>query len=108
MRNGEFIISFDFAENYKFILQNGVQVFHWYTDQATIFTTVIYYVKDSEVKHKSVAIISDNLSHDTVAVYEYQKIILNYLEANSALENVSYVTDGASQYFKTKAISLTS
>ena len=49
------------------------------------------------------AIISDNLSHNSVAVYEYQKIILYYLEANFAIKKASYVTDGASQHFKNKS-----
>ena len=49
------------------------------------------------------AIISDNLSHDSVAIYEYQKIILNYLEANFAIKKIFYFTDGASQHFKNKS-----
>ena len=39
---GEFLICFDFAENYAFVVQNSAQSFHWNNDQATIFTFVIY------------------------------------------------------------------
>ena len=41
---------------------------------------MIYYKEDAELKHISVAIISDNLAHDAVDVHEYQRIILNYLK----------------------------
>ena len=48
-------------------------------NQATISTVVIYYKDGGELKHRSIAIIFDNLPHDTVAAHEYQKIIINYL-----------------------------
>ena len=49
------------------------------------------------------AIISDDLKHDTVAVYEYQKIILNYLKSKFEVQKVYYVSDGARQHFKNKS-----
>ncbi|KAJ8685737.1 hypothetical protein QAD02_021530 [Eretmocerus hayati] len=48
------------AENYTFVVQNSAQSFHWNNNQATIFTVVIYYVENGELKHGSLAIISDN------------------------------------------------
>ena len=71
---GEFLICFDFAENYAFIVQNSAQSFHWNNDQPIIFTVVIYYKDGGELKHISIAIISDNLAHDTVAVHEYRRL----------------------------------
>lgn len=104
LQSGEFLITFDFAENYKFVLQNSSQGFHWNNDQATIFTIVIYYRKDMELEHKSMVIISDNLNHDTIAVYEYQNIILKYIVENiSTPKKVYYFTDGAGQHFKNKS-----
>ncbi|KAJ8684135.1 hypothetical protein QAD02_019927 [Eretmocerus hayati] len=65
---------------------------------------VIYYVENGELKHKSLAIISDNLAHDTYSVYQYQKIIIEYFKKNFELvTKIFYVTDGASQHFKTKS-----
>lgn len=32
LENDEFLITFDFAENYKFVLQNSAQGFHWNND----------------------------------------------------------------------------
>ena len=47
------------------------------------------------MKHTSIAMISDNLAHDTVAVHEYQKIVINYLKNNFELKKIYYFTDGA-------------
>ncbi|KAJ8677797.1 hypothetical protein QAD02_013584 [Eretmocerus hayati] len=104
LQPGRFIVCFDFTENYAFVVQNSVQSFHWNNNQATIFTVVIYYVKNGELKHRSLAIISDNLAHDTYSVHQYQKIIIEYLKKNFELvTNIFYVTDGASQHFKNKS-----
>lgn len=51
---------------------------------------VIYYREGKEVKHKSINIISNNLSHDTAAVYEYQKIMLDYVKANHIVRKNLY------------------
>ncbi|XP_017470011.1 PREDICTED: uncharacterized protein LOC108378244 [Rhagoletis zephyria] len=103
LQAGEFVISYDFAENYKYVIQDAIQAFHFNNDQATIFTIVIYYMKDGKLEHKSMAIISDDLKHDAVAVYEYQKIILNYLKSEFTVAKVYYVSDGARQHFKNKS-----
>lgn len=100
--DGEFIVTFDFAENYAFVVQNAAQSFHWNNNQATIFTVVIYYTENNELKHKSLAIISDNLCHDTIAVYVYQKIIIDYLKKDFDPKKIYYVSDGAAQHFKNK------
>ena len=73
-------------------------------DQAAIFTVVIYYKDGGELKYRSIAIISDNLVYDTVAVHKYQKIIINYLKNNFGPKKIYYFTDGAGQHFKNKSI----
>ena len=62
----------------------------------------MYYRENDDRKHESVAIISDNLNHDTVSVYEYQKITLNDLKGHHQLKKIYYITDGAAQHFKNK------
>ena len=68
-KEGKFLILLDFAENDAFVIENAAQSFHWNNNQATIFTVVIYYKERNELRHVSMAIISDCLSHDTAAVY---------------------------------------
>ena len=64
---------------------------------------MIYLKKDEELKHISIAIISDNLAHDTVTVQEYQMIKVDYLKTHFRLKKIYYFTDGAGQYFKNKS-----
>ena len=63
---------------------------------------VIYYKKDEKLKYVSIAIISDNLAHDTVAVHEYQKIIVDYLKTHFRPKKIYYFTVDAGQNFKNK------
>ena len=44
--------------------------------------------------------LSDCLAHDTIAVYEFQKIITHYLKENFQPRKMIYFTDGAAQHFK--------
>ena len=46
--------------------------------------------------------LSDCLSHDTNAVYKFQKIIKHYLKENFQPRKMIYFTDGAAQHFKNK------
>ena len=64
---------------------------------------MIYYKDGGKLKRRSIAIISDNLAHDTAAVHEYQKIIINYLKNNFEPKKMYYFTDGAGQHFKNKS-----
>ena len=64
---------------------------------------MIYYKDGGELKHRSIAIISDNLAHDTVAVHEYQKIIINYLKNNFEPQKIYYFTHGTGQHFRNKS-----
>ena len=91
-----------FAENYAFVVRNAAQSFYWNNDQATVFTVVIYYKEDNILKHRSLAMLSHCLTHDTIAVHEFQKIITHYLEANYQHRKMIYFTDGAAQHFKNK------
>lgn len=103
LQEGEFLVCCDFAENYAFVIQNSTQSFHWNNNQATIFTVVVYYKQNDQLKHVSIAVVSDNLNHDTIAVYEYQKIVISYLKTNFNVKKLYYLTDGAGQHFKNKS-----
>ena len=85
LSEGEHVTVLDFAENYSFIVQDAVQGFHWNSSQAAIHPFVIYYVNSEKssqdrLDHLSIACISDHLQHDTVAVYSFQKVVLEYLK----------------------------
>lgn len=71
LRENEYLVICDFAENYSFILQDAAQGFHWNNTQTTLHPFSIY-THDSvanKLKHRptSFVVISDCLVHDTVA-----------------------------------------
>jgi len=56
---------------------------------------ILYYKKQGEIKHFSIAILFDNLKHDTTAVYEFQKIIVTYLKKKFIPIKIFYFIDDA-------------
>ena len=80
LQSGEFLVVCDFAENYSFILQDSIQGYHWNNSQATIHPFVAYYVESDELHHVSYVVISDCLTHDTVAVHLFQKHLIAFLK----------------------------
>ena len=53
---------------------------------------------------KAWAFFSDNLAHDTTAVYCIQKLIIDYLKSKfQTVNKLFYFTDGPGQHFKNKS-----
>lgn len=98
----EFIIQCDFAENYAYVAQNAVQSFHWNNDQCTLHTVVYYYKENGELRHGSIVVLSDDLQHNTVAVYAFQQKIMQHLKENLTPTKIIYFTDGATQHYKNR------
>ena len=71
LKPAEVVVSADFSENYSFVLQAAVQRFHWNNSQSTIHPFVIYF---NDLSYASFVVISDCISHDTIAVYLFQEI----------------------------------
>lgn len=51
--------TFDFSENYAFIVQDEAQSYHWSSNYITIHPFVIYYKQDDKVKYVSYFVISE-------------------------------------------------
>lgn len=97
----EFIVVCDFAENYAFVVQDAAPGFHWNNSQATVYPVVMYYKSQGELCHKSLVVISDCLTHDSIAVYVYSKIVVEYIKTLSdVVSKIHYISDGAPQQFK--------
>ena len=70
----------DFSENYTFLIQDAVQGNHWSKDQATLHPFVSYANIAGVVTMIPVLFISDHLTHDTVAVYAFQRRLNQLLD----------------------------
>ena len=68
----------------------------------SLATIVIYYEgSNSEIEHKGMVVILDNLIHDSEAINSIQEIIINYIKKSfDFVEEVMLFTDGAIQHFK--------
>ncbi len=102
LEDGEFLVVCDFAENYSFVMQDAAQSFHWNNAQATLHPFVAYYKENSELKHISLVVISDCLTHDTAAVHLFQKQLLAQLcyQLGKKPRKIIYMSDGAASQYK--------
>ena len=75
------IILLDFAENFKYMVQDEVQSFHWNNMQCTLHPIVLYYLgTDGNVEHSLVYVLSDDNNHDTCFIHEVQRHTLQYIK----------------------------
>lgn len=101
LKPNECIVMIDYSENYAFVVQNAIAGFHWNNDQATIYTVMIYYTENNEMKKKSLCIISDYLDHNANGVYIFNKMICNFVKSfMSSPEKFYYFSDGAPSQYK--------
>ena len=99
---GEVLSVGDFSENYSFVMQDAAQGVHWFNTSCTLHPWICYYNEDNTIKMFSVLFISDCLTHDTVAVYAFQKVLIQLLKERMNLAAVQYFSDGCSKQYKNK------
>ena len=90
------------------IVHPYVQGMHWSNTSCTLHPWVCYHRgRDGFVKTFSCLFISDHLTHDTVAVYAFQKKLVEILNETLGkevitLEAMEYNFDGCSKQYKNK------
>lgn len=104
---GEIIVISDFSENHTFVIQEAVQAYHWTNDQCTIHPFSIYYKKEgqNDLQFQSFVIISENLSHNYVAVHLFQTKLVAYLKQkfySDEVKKIFFFSDGAAGQYKNK------
>jgi len=104
LENASIIVQEDFAENYTLRQQNEIMAAHWAPQQVTVFTAIIYYKSDGELKSASYAVVSSELEHNKESVYMFNKVILNDFVKNDSvkIDHIYYWTDGCGAQFKNK------
>lgn len=58
----EFFVNLDFYKNYRIVVQEEAQSYHWASEHVTIHPFVIYYKDDGQVNHLNFVMIADNKS----------------------------------------------
>ena len=87
--------------NYKFVVQDEVQSFHWNNLQCTLPPVVVYYRADGKLLHMSYCIISDDMTHDIAMVYKIQKCIIAAIKSKLPyIVKVEYYSDGSAGQYK--------
>ena len=102
LKENELIVLGDFAENYKFVVQDEVQGYHWNQQGCTLHPVITYFKKDSELKHVELCFISDDLNHDTSFVYEVicQTIKFAKYSISNNVKRCLYFSDGCAGQYK--------
>ena len=108
LKPNEIIIQADFAENYSIKHQSEIMECHWKGEDkgVVIFTACVYYKQnnDSEVQHRSYAVISDTDKSGTLEMAAFMDSILIDLNNNDIFfsDFVHFWTDGAARHFKNR------
>ena len=68
-----------FAENYRFMVRDTLQGYHW-DNSPSYISSICCLFQDDKLVCESVCMISDNLKHDTVAGHAFQKGLIPYLQ----------------------------
>lgn len=100
------VLIYDFSENYSCTVQDAVQAYHWSTPQVTVHPICMYYKgADGELKNQSLVIISENLNHNFLAVFAFQRKLIDYIKKQEKFRHIKKLTifsDGAPTQYKNK------
>ncbi|CAG2188151.1 unnamed protein product [Mytilus edulis] len=105
LKEKKVLVQMDFAENYSCKSLAEVQSAYWNQTQVTIHPVVVYFRGQSKLEHKSIAIISDELSHSTSTVCTFLDSLIPVLkEICPNVEFVHYLSDSPSSQYRNKTI----
>ncbi len=102
LKENEVIVLGDFAENYKFVIQDEVQSYHWNQQSCTLHPLVIYQRQGETLKDHCLCFISDDLLHDTAFVYKVMSEAIEYckLHISKDISHCYYFSDGCAGQYK--------
>ena len=104
LEHTEVIVLGDFAENYKFLIQDEIQSYHWNQKQCTLHPIVVYHrcSNSSVLVSDSICFISDDLDHDVTMVYQIMSCTVDYIKRNisDTIKSIHYFSDGCAGQYK--------
>ena len=100
------IVHMDFAENYMCKSLEEVQSAYWTQASVTLHPVVVYYSdENSDLQHKSMVIVSDELGHNSSAVITFiDRIMKEVSKIAPDLAIVHYWTDSPTSQYRNKVI----
>lgn len=102
----EVLVQMDFAENYTCKSHAEVQSAYWNQTPVTLHPVVIYYQgQNNKLEHKSIVVVSDELSHSTSTVCTFlDSLIPQIKEICPNVRYLHYWTDSPSSQYRNKTI----
>lgn len=76
---GQVIVVLVFSENYAFQIQESIQQYYYNSAAATLLPVIIYYKNGDEINNLFLIGISHCLTHDSTAVFIFQKELISFL-----------------------------
>lgn len=101
LHENEVMIQIDFSENYTTKYANEIQSTHFAKKQISIHTGV-YYLRNSDLKSKSFATVSDNLDHQAHAIWAHMKPILRTILKNKQIDTLHFYSDGPTSQYRNR------
>ena len=99
----ECIVLADFSENFKFVVQDEIQSYHWVNQQATVHPFIYYHKVNSTLCSQCICVISDTTNHNTVTVHMFLTYLMKHIkETIPHVNKIIYFSDGASSQYKNK------
>ena len=99
----EVIVLGDFSENYKFVIQDEVQGYHWNQQQCTLHPIVLYHKFEDAAQFsvQCLCFISNHLDHDVNFVYKVIfETVAQIKQLSSQVKKISYFSDGCAGQYK--------
>lgn len=103
LKQHEFVVISDFAENYSFVVQDEIQQHHWNNKQCTLHPFSIYYNTEEGLQTVSFVIVAESLQHNIVSVYLFQTKLITFLTNQfGIIRKIYFFSDGSAAQYKNR------
>ena len=99
-------VQIDFSENYTCNFQNEIAAAYYSKVQVTLHPAVFHFKgEDGELCHKSVVIVSDEISHRADSIYAFLKSLIKWLRSELPhIQLVHYLSDSPTSQYRNSTI----
>ena len=99
----ECTVQVDFAENYVRHYLEEICSAYYSKEQVTVHPAVIHI--NGELKHKSLAVLSDKMAHTIASMFAFLKAIVGWIKQNLAhIQHIHYLSDSPTSQYRNGTI----